>query len=75
MFHPLFGREFELLDYRHTWGEQRVWYRDEDGETATIPATWTSAAPADPFVVASSGRAIARFEDLLTLANMISGKG
>jgi len=35
-----------------------------------LPASWTDLGPRDPFVEQSQGRAIARVEDLLELAQM-----
>src|SRR5258708_32753099 len=29
-FHPLFGRKFDLLTHRRNWGEDRVYYQEED---------------------------------------------
>ncbi len=49
-FHPWFGREFELVDYRHTWGEDRVYYFDEKGDLGRIPTPYTDARGADPFL-------------------------
>ena len=28
-FHPLFGHEYDLIEYRHCWSEDRVFYIDE----------------------------------------------
>ena len=70
-FHPLFGQTFALLDYRQTWGEDRVYLHDDQHRLQHLPATWTDAAPADPFVVVSAGRAAVRFEDLLALADLL----
>src|SRR5580658_5689687 len=36
-FHPLVGRSFELLTYRKTWGEDRVFFQ-EDGRLRALPA-------------------------------------
>jgi hypothetical protein len=35
-----------------------------------LPACWTDAGPKDPFVEQAQGRAIARLEDLLKLAQI-----
>ncbi len=40
---------------------------------AYLPASWTDAGPADVFLEQSQGRAIARAEDLLELAELIAG--
>ena len=70
-FHPLFGREFDLVTYRHNWSEDRVYYQDDQGQLKSLSADWTSVGAYDPFVVASAGRAMFRTADLLELAVLI----
>lgn len=70
-FHPLFGREFDLVTYRHNWSEDRVYYQDDQGQLKSLSAAWTSLGADDPFVVASAGRAVFRTADLLELAVLI----
>ena len=70
-FHPWLGRRFELIDMRSRWGEWRVYYITENGDTSYLPASWTDVRPLDPFVEQARGRAIARMEDLLALAKMV----
>jgi hypothetical protein len=72
-FHPLLGREYELIQYRHFWGEDRVVYVDEMGEARSLPARWTSAASEDPVVVVSDGRSHFRVGDLVELAKLVRG--
>jgi hypothetical protein len=72
-FHPWCGRQFELIDCQRRWGQWRVYYLSDEGNTAFMPASWTDAGPKDPFVEQSQGRAIARVEDLLELAKMAGG--
>ena len=67
-FHPLYNQTFPLLDCRLTWGEARVYFHDATGALVHLPAPWTDAAPADPFVVMGAGRAYVRLEDLRTSA-------
>jgi hypothetical protein len=69
-YHPLFGRSFELLTYRKTWGEDRVFFYDA-GRLRALPANWTDAAPVVPFVAIAAGRAHFRLEDLLQLAELV----
>ena len=69
-FHPLFGREFELVHCRQCWGENRVFYLDEGEELRSLPARWTSAVADDPLVVISAGRSMYRVADLLELAKL-----
>lgn len=74
-FHPLFGREYDLVDYRHFWSEDRVVYVDEKGEARSLPARWTSAAVEDPAVVVSAGRSRFRAADLLELVKLVRVRG
>jgi len=73
-FHPWRGRRFELIDCECRWGQWRVFYVNEEGSLAYLPASWTDASAKDPFVEQARGRAVARLEDLLKLAEMVSGK-
>jgi hypothetical protein len=70
-FHPLFGRQFELAEYRLNWGEHRVYYFDEQGELALIPAQWTDVVPLDLFVSLSGGRSTLRTKELLQLVQLL----
>ena len=71
-FHPLRGQEFELVDHRRTWGEDRVYFLDASGELKRLPASWTSAGALNVFVAMSGGRAHFQVEDLLALAALIA---
>ena len=44
----------------------------EDGELCGLPAAWTDAAAADPFVVIAAGRSRLRMADLLSLADLLA---
>ncbi len=74
-FHPLCGREYDLIDYRHCWAEDRVFYIDEKDEVRSLPARWTSAVAEDPAVVVSAGRSHFRVADLVELAKIVLGVG
>ena len=71
VFHPLYGRELQLIDQYLAWGEDRVCFRDDDGGLRYLPTAWTSMGPPDPFVRRSAGRSHFRVEDLLRLATLI----
>jgi hypothetical protein len=71
-FHPLHGQVFELVTYRRNWGEDRVYYHDEAGTLRSLPATWTSMAPEDPFVSLAGGRSPFRMTDLLELVRLLA---
>jgi hypothetical protein len=70
-FHPLYGREFRLVDFRQTWGEERVYFHDEAGQVVRLPARWTNAKPADAFAVVAAGRCRFRVDDLLRLVDLV----
>jgi len=73
-FHPLRGREFDTLDERWSWGKRWLYCCEDDGRLFCVPASWTDQAEQDPFVVISAGRAMARVEDLLRLAELLARK-
>ena len=70
-FHPLCGRDFEFVAYRQNWGEDRVHLRDENGQLFSLPAAWTDAVAADPFVVVAAGRCPFTTDGLLAVAGLI----
>ena len=69
-FHPLHGREFELIDIT-TSRVGFVQYRGDDGTLRTIRQAYTSAAVVDPFVRIAAGRSAFRVSDLLALAILL----
>ena len=69
--HPLVGQEFDLVTYRHTWGEHRVFFYDQEGRLRSFPATWTNVIAPEPFVEVSAGRSMFRIGDLLALAALL----
>ena len=71
-FHPLYGQQFEILTYRHNWGEYRVTFYQTPDHVRALPAAWTSLAPPDPSVMLAAGRAAFRVADLLELSHLIS---
>jgi len=70
-FHPLFEREFVLVSYRSTWSSKLVFFHDDTGKLCSIPASWTSVLPPDPFVSISNGRSPFRVDNLLELYRLI----
>jgi len=70
-FHPLAGRDFEFVEHRQNWGEDRVYLRDEGGELFSLLAGWTDVVPADPFTVIAAGRCPFTTAGLLALADLI----
>ena len=74
-FHPLSGRSFEFVKRCKAWQSDRVFFFDDGGELASLPAEWTDVVPADPFVVVSAGRSPFRTADLLMLAELVAQLG
>ena len=72
-FHPLRGREFLLVTYRHNWGEDWVYFHDDEGRLSSLPAPWTSLVPPDPVMVMGEGRSAFRVQDLLELTRLLEG--
>lgn len=70
-FHPLHGQQFEMLSYRHNWGEYRVTFYQTPDRVRALPAAWTSLAPPDRSRILAAGRAAFRVADLLELARLI----
>ena len=70
-FHPLAGYDFEFVEYRQNWGEDRVCLRDGNGELFSLPAAWTDAVAPDPFTVIAAGRCPFATGDLLAVADLV----
>lgn len=49
-----------------------MYHLTTEGLSAYLPAAWTDVGPKDPFVEQAQGRAIARMEDLLELAQVVA---
>jgi hypothetical protein len=59
------------VTYRHNWAEDRVCFHDAMGRWTSVPATWTTVVPQDPFVAMASGRCFFRYGDLLQLVDLV----
>ncbi|MGH2846860.1 MAG: DUF5372 family protein [Thermoleophilaceae bacterium] len=71
-FHPLAGGEFEFVKRRRDWQADRVYFYDGGGELVGLPAEWTDAVGADPFVVVSAGRAPFHVGGLVELSELVA---
>ena len=60
----MFGGEFELVECRSNWGENRVYFSDSHGRVQSLPTSYTDVAAVDPFVEIAAGRSYFRFDDL-----------
>jgi hypothetical protein len=74
-FHPRAGREYVFVAQRLSWGEDRVFFLDDDGTQRSLPSAWTDAGGVDPFVVVAAGRSPFRVADLLDVAALLDGLG
>ena len=59
------------MTYRHNWGEDRVYFHDDQGKLSSVPARWTSIFPVDPFVSVAAGRSAFRLKDLMELSRLL----
>jgi Family of unknown function (DUF5372) len=66
-FHPLVGKEYEMVDRHLHWGEDRVFYYDPDGRLKSFLVNITDLFPIDAFTRISAGRSAFRVDDLLEL--------
>ena len=71
-FHSWTSREFLFLSVGHNWGENRVFFLDDDGVKHSLPLGWTDAASLDVFVAVAAGRSPFRVEDLIVLADLVA---
>jgi len=70
-FHPLAGLDFEFVERRLNWGEDRVWLRGEDQQLFSMPAGWTDVVPPDLFTVIAAGRCPFTADGLLAVADLV----
>jgi len=70
-FIPQYNNEYEFVDRRQSWDQDRVVYFDKNGDAATVLTSWTDVAEPDMFVAQSAGRSHFRYADLAELAKLI----
>lgn len=74
-FHPLSGQTFLLLSQHFAWGEERVFFADpQNQQVRSLPLSWTSLTPPDPFLVVAAGKAVLRLSDLHQLMQFLKEK-
>jgi len=66
-FHPLAGKEYEMVGRHLSWGDDRVFYYSPDGRLKSFLANITDLFPIDAFTRISAGRSAFRVDDLLEL--------
>ena len=71
-FHPLRGQDFEFVEHKLNWGEDRAWLRSDDRGLFSMPAGWTDVAAPDPFTVIAAGRCPFTTGGLLAAADLVA---
>jgi hypothetical protein len=71
-FHPGRGQQFPIVTIRQNWGEELLYYLDQNGRLVAIPARWTDRIEPDPVVAISAGRSPFRLHDLLELTRLVA---
>lgn len=71
LVHPWLGREYELVVYRRTWGEDRLFFYDERGRLIALPPSWTDFVSPDPFIKIAADRSLFQAEGLCELVEQI----
>ena len=74
-FHPLFNQEFDGFGCRRAWGEQRVYYDDEEGQVRSLPVVWTNMSAEAEERTKSGGGSLFRAEELLELVQLVERLG
>jgi Family of unknown function (DUF5372) len=70
-FHPLSGKQFDLLEYRRLYSEGYVWFHDDGGQLRIIPAIWTDFVKTDVFVETAAGTSPLHAAYLLELVELV----
>jgi Family of unknown function (DUF5372) len=70
-FHPLRGKQFELIEHRCIFAESYVYFHDEDGQLREVPAVWTDFVPQDVFVERAAGRSPLHAGSLWALTRLL----
>jgi hypothetical protein len=60
-----------MVARRHNWGEERLFYYDQEGRLKSFPASLTDMSPIDAFTQISGGRSAFRVDDLLELRGLL----
>jgi hypothetical protein len=72
-FHPKKGKVFYLIDRKKVWGDDRIFYVNENGQLCLIPANFTDAFEKDPFIELSNEKCVTTFDSLMSLMHIVSG--
>jgi hypothetical protein len=70
-FHPRNGDAHGVAFTHRSWGEDRIYFRGEDGRLWSVHRALTDLRDPDAFVAVSEGRAVLSLAEALTLAGII----
>jgi Family of unknown function (DUF5372) len=70
-FHPLNGKQFDLIEHRCIFGVSYLYFQDDCGRLREIPAVWTDFVKGDAWVELAAGRSPLHAESLLELADWV----
>jgi len=70
-FHPLSGKQFDLVEHRCIFAQSYVYFHDEGGHLREIPAVWTDFVKGDALVEMAGGRSPLHAGCLLELAELV----
>ena len=70
-FLPVSGREIDVVAQTTHWGEDRVFYLNDDGRRRSIAAAFTDLVQEDEFRRVGAERAAFRTSDLLSLCRRL----
>lgn len=70
-FHPLKGKQFDLIEHRCIYAESYVYFQDDRGQLREIPSAWTDFVKGDAFAEVAAGRSPLHAAYLLELADRV----
>jgi Family of unknown function (DUF5372) len=70
-FHPLRGREFDLVEHKCIYAESYLFFYDSFGHLLQIPAVWTDFLKTDAFIKVAAGRSPLHADYLLQLVEVL----
>ena len=70
-FHPLCGKQFDLIEQRYIYTERFLYFYDDHGHLREIPAVWTDFVKEDAYVELAAGRSPLHAAHLLELADLV----
>jgi hypothetical protein len=77
-FHPLRGKQFDLVEHRSIFAESYLYFHDECGHLREVPVRWTDFVKRDVLVEMAGGRSPLHAGCLLELADLVhhlAGRG